>query len=76
MKTLAIKWYSIKIKVKYRILQPISTAWFFAKITWLSLWNKMLIVTTVKHTSRGGYKYLSIIISRCPLSKNHTYDNL
>jgi hypothetical protein len=76
MKTLAIKWYSIKIKIKYRILHPISTAWFFAKITWLSLRNKMLIVKTEKRRSKGGYKYLGILISRCPLSKKHTYDNL
>lgn len=71
-----IYWYSIKAKIKFGILLQFFTALRFAKITWLALWGKIIIVESKKCTSNGGYKYLEIIISKRPLLKNHIYEGI
>ncbi len=47
---------------------------YFLYLAWMNLIGKIGIITSKEEVSRGGYKYLSIVISRLPVSKNHKYN--
>ena len=64
------RWYGFR----YGPVSNAINAFYFLSLAWGFLCGKWLIITTEKPVSNGGYKYLSIIISKRPVSSLHTYD--
>jgi len=76
MKAIRIYYYNVKAKVEYGIVWPIRTSIYFMFLAWMVLRKKIIIIDSDALESRGGYKYMSLVISKRPLSKSHEYTDL
>lgn len=65
-------WWGISGKLEYGVLWRIGTCRSFLQLAWLGLRGRIVVVNTHKSQARGGYKYISIVVSKRPLSKDHT----
>lgn len=59
----------------YGPITNIINALYFLRLAWITLSGKLIVVTSHISTSNGGYKYLSISISKRPLSAMNTYED-
>lgn len=67
-----MRWYAFR----YGPVSNAINAWYFLNLAWLFLRGKLLLINIEKPESRGGYKYLSLVISKRPVSSLHEYDDL
>jgi len=66
-------WYRLTIKWDYFGKFQVNNALVFLEMAWLSLRGKFGIIESNAITSKGGYKYLQLNVSRLPVSENHIY---
>ena len=53
-----------------------SYAFLFLKLSWKMLRGKITLLDTELMSSNVDYKYKAYIISKIPVSKKHTYEDL
>jgi len=70
------KYYEIKAWFSVVFLVRIRCFFYFMRLAFLMLIGKLLFMDTYTRTipSNGGHKYLDLVISKRPLSKEHTYE--
>ena len=62
--------------VRYGLVSNLINAIYFLKLAFQFARGKLILITVNYPTSNGGYKYMSLVISKCPVSATHTYDDL
>ena len=73
---LAVAYWTSVASVRYGPISNMINALYFMKLSWYFLCGRMLLVTTEKPVSNGGYRYYSLVISKRPLSAHHSYEDL
>jgi hypothetical protein len=73
---LALAYWTFVAHMRYGPISNMINALYFMRLAWHFLCGRLLIVTTEKPRSNGGYRYFSIVISKRPVSSWHTYDDL
>ena len=66
----------MKVKLDSMFRFQMLTAFSFMRLSWKALRGKICIMDTELTEARGGYKYKMLIISKLPVSKEHTYEDL
>ncbi len=74
--TLILYKYRVLAWIKYKISMQVQGAFFFIRLSWKMLWGKIGIMDTELMDSNVGYKYKAFIITKLPVSKEHTYEDL
>lgn len=69
-----INWTALAYKIREYFTAPIQTFFYFQWVAFLALRNKIILIDTDTVTSKGGYKYVGIVISKRPVSPDHTYE--
>ena len=69
----ACEWY---YRVRYGVVVDLMGAAFFIKIAFQVMRGKLMLMDVKYPTSNGGYKYMSLVISKRPVSTSHTYDDI
>lgn len=70
------KWYGFRAWLLLVPLWRIKTAAYYLWLSWLAVRGKIINVSSHESTARGGYKYLSLVISKMPMSSTHTYEDV
>jgi hypothetical protein len=68
--------YSRYETLKYCLWWNLQTSRYFLFLAWKALRGKIITIQRDVTESKGGYKYLSITISKRPVSGEHTYEDL
>ncbi len=70
------RYHQVRSYVTISLIPRVSTARFFLRLAWKALRHKILIINTRPATANGGYKYINLMISKRPVSADHTYEDL
>ena len=62
--------------VRYGLVSNLINALYFLKLAFQFARGKLFLITIHYPTSNGGYKYMSLVISKRPVSSLHSYDDL
>ena len=71
-----MKLYHLRAYINYTLKMQVSVALFFIKLSWKVLRGKIGVMDTELMNSNVGYKYKAFIISKLPVSREHTYEDL
>lgn len=69
-----INWTALAYKIRLNFVAPLRTFFYFQWVAFLAIRNKIILIDTDTVKSKGGYKYVGIVISKRPLSPDHTYE--
>ena len=73
---LHLKACELYYSVRYGVIFDLINAAFFLKIAFQVMHGKLMMMDVKYPTSNGGYKYMSLVISKRPVSSLHSYDDL
>ena len=73
---LHLKACELYYRVRYGVVVDLMNAAFFIKIAFQVMRGKLMLMDVEYPTSNGGYKYMSLVISKRPVSTSHTYDDI
>ena len=73
---LHLKACELYYRVRYGVVVDLINAAFFIKIAFQVMRGKLMLMDVKYPTSNGGYKYMSLVISKRPVSSLHTYDDI
>jgi len=69
-------YYDLKAKFRVWIVWPAVTCLWFMRLAWKSLLGRLLVIDAEEARSKNGFNYCIITISKSPLSKEHTYEDI
>ena len=71
-----MKLYRLRTYINYTLKMQVSVALLFTRLSWKALRGKIGIMDTELMDSNAGYKYKAFIITKLPVSREHTYEDL
>lgn len=73
---LRLWYYHQRARIEYGPVWNVKNALYCLKLAWHFLCGRLLFITTEQRETKGGYKCISLVISKRPMSNRHTYEDL
>ena len=64
------------LHLRYGLFSNLINAKYFFTIAWRFAIGKLILIDTNEVKSNGGYRYISLLISKRPVSHDHTYEDM
>ncbi len=76
----ASRWRMRYYRLRYYVTETwgfrVGTARLFLRLAWKGFRGKLCVMDTHNTQVNGGYRYKTLVISKLPVSADHTYEDL
>ncbi len=71
-----MRYHQVRAYIVCTLAGRLGTARTFLRLAWKGLRGKVAVMDTRLSEANGGYKYINLVITKLPVSAEHTYEDL